>query len=55
MKIKKTKYTKKYVIKRKLRFQDCKICLKAAQIENKINIQKKKLPQIVLKEIKKYS
>ena len=34
---KKAKGTKKCVIKRKLKFQDYKNCLEAAQIENKIN------------------
>ena len=34
---KKSKATKNYVIKRKLRFQDYKNCLEAAQIENKIS------------------
>ena len=33
---KKAKGTKKCVIKRKLKFQDYKNCLEAAQIENKI-------------------
>ena len=37
MKIKKAKATKKCVIKRKLKFQDYKNCLEAAQIENKIS------------------
>ena len=39
---KKAKGTKKCVIKRKLKFQDYKICLEAAQIENKINHLEKK-------------
>ena len=34
---KKAKDTKKCVIKRKLKFEDHKSCLEAAQIENKIN------------------
>ena len=34
---KKTKGTKKCVIKRKLIFEDFKNCLEATQIENKIN------------------
>ena len=34
---KKAKSTKKCVIKRKIKFQDYKNCLEAAQIENKIN------------------
>ena len=48
---KKAKGTKKCVIKRKLKFQDCKNCLEAAQTENKINhlAKKKKWIQIVLK------
>ena len=36
-KTKKAKGTKKYIIKRKLKFEDYKNCLEAAQIENKIN------------------
>ena len=39
---KKTKRTKKCVIKRKRKFQDYKNCLDAAQMENKINHFKKK-------------
>ena len=36
--------TKKCVIKRKLKFEDYKNCLKAAQIENKINhLEKNKI------------
>ena len=35
---KKAKDTKNCVIKRKLKFEDYKNCLEAAQIENKINI-----------------
>ena len=38
---KKEKSTKKCVIKRKLKFQDHKNCLEAAQIENKINHSEK--------------
>ena len=34
---KKQKRTKKCVIKRRLKFQDYKNCLEAAQIENKVN------------------
>ena len=53
VKIKKAKGTKKCVIKRKLKFEDYKNCLEAAQIENKQVIQKKmKLMQIILKKIK---
>ena len=47
----KGKGTKKCVIKRKPKFQDYKICLEAAQIENKINnLEKIKLMLIVLKD-----
>ena len=42
MKIKKAKDTKKCVIKRKLKFQDYKNCLEAAQLERKINYLIKK-------------
>ena len=38
---KKTKGTKKWVIKRKLKFQDYKNCLEAAQVENKKNHSEK--------------
>ena len=38
---KKGKGTKKCVIKRKLKFEDYKNCLEAAQIENKINYLEK--------------
>ena len=38
---KKAKDTKKCVIKRKLKFEDYKNCLEAAQIENKINYLEK--------------
>ena len=37
MKIKKQKAPKKYVIKRKIKFQDYKSCLEASQIKSKIN------------------
>ena len=41
---KKAKGTKKCVIKRKLKLQDHKSCLEAAQIENKINhLEKNKI------------
>ena len=40
---KKAKNTKKYVIKRKLKFEDYKNCLEAAQTENKINHLEEKL------------
>ena len=39
---KKAKGTKKYVIKRKLKFEYYKNCLEATQIENKINYLEKK-------------
>ena len=42
MKIRKTKSTKKCVIKRKLKFEDFKNCLEAAQIENKLTNHLKK-------------
>ena len=38
----KAKGTKKCVIRRKLKFQDYKSCLEAAQIERKINYLRKK-------------
>ena len=54
MKIKKRKGQKKCVIKRNLNFRDCEICLKASQIENKINyLEKKKTDVDCLKEDKK--
>ena len=34
---KKAKYTKKCETKRKLKFEDCKNCLEATQLENKMN------------------
>ena len=41
---KKAKGTKKCVIKRKLKFENYKNCLKAAQIKNKINhLEKNKI------------
>ena len=41
---KKAKGTKEYFIKRKLKFQDYKNCLEAAQVENKINhLEKNKI------------
>ena len=53
---KKAKGTKKYVIKRKLKFQDYKNCLEEAQIERKINyLRKKKTDLDSLKEDKKKS
>ena len=42
MKIKKAKGTKKYVIKRKLKFEDYKNCLKATKLEKKKKKRKKK-------------
>ena len=39
---KKAKSTKKCVIKRKLNFQNYKNCLKATQLDNKINYLEKK-------------
>ena len=42
MKIKKAKGTQQCVIKRNLKFKDYKKCLKASQIENKINYLEKK-------------
>ena len=51
---KKTKDTKKCVTKRKLKFQDYKNCLQAAQIEDKINyLEKYKINVDGLKENKK--
>ena len=51
---KKRKGTKKCVVKRKLKFQDYKIRLGAAQIKRKIIIQKKiTLIDIVFRKIKK--
>ena len=48
---KKAKGTKKCVIKRKLKFQDYKNCLEAAQTENKTNYLEKNVDS--LKEDKK--
>ena len=48
---KKAKGTKKCFIKRRLKFQDYKNCLEAAQIENKINhLEKAKIQADSLKE-----
>ena len=58
MKIKKAKGTKKYVIKRKFKFEDYKNCLKATKLEkNKIKKKQKKikLTQEVLEKIIKNS
>ena len=53
VKIKKTKYTKKCVIKRKLEVENYQNYLEATQFENKIDYLQKKieLTQIVLKKI----
>ena len=40
---KKAKGTKKCVIKRKLKFENCKNCFEATQLENKINYLEKKI------------
>ena len=54
MKIKKQKAQKKCAIKRKVKFQDYKNCLEAAQIEWKINyLEKKKIDEDSLKEDQK--
>ena len=54
MNIKKIKRPKNMCHKKKIKFEDYKNCLEAAQIENKINhLKKMKLMQIVLKKIKK--
>ena len=51
---KKAKDTKKCVIKRKLKFQDYKNCLEAAQLERKINyLIKKEIDIDSLKEDQK--
>ena len=55
IKIKKAKGTKKCVIKRKLKFQDYKNCLEAAQIENEINHLGKKNFDLKRKKIKNNS
>ena len=45
------KGTKKCVIKRKLKFESCKICLEATQLENKINdLEKNKINKDSLKQ-----
>ena len=48
---KKAKGTKMCVIKRELKFQNYKSCLKATQLENKIEDLEKKLIQTILKKI----
>ena len=40
---KKAKATKKGIIKRTLKFDDCKYCLEATHLENKINHLEKKI------------
>ena len=51
---KKTKGTKKCIIKKQLKFQDYKNCLEAAQSENKIKyLEKNKIDVDSLKEDKK--
>ena len=50
----KAKNTKKCVIKRKLKFQDYKNCLKESRIENKINhLERKKIDEDSLEDRKK--
>ena len=45
------KGTKKCVIKRKLKFESCKICLEATQLENKINdLEKNRINKDSLKQ-----
>ena len=41
MKIKEQKSTKKYVIKRKIKFENHKSCLEATQLDKKINYLEK--------------
>ena len=54
IKIKKAKGTEKFVIKRKLKFQDYKDCLEAPQIERKTKyLEKKKINVHSLKEDQK--
>ena len=49
---KKAKGTKKFVIKRKLKFKNYKSCLEATQLKNKFNhLEKKILIQTILKKI----
>ena len=52
---KKAKSAKKCLITRKVKFQDYKNCLEAAQIGNKINHLEKKFKQLLLKKTKKNS
>ena len=50
----KVKGTKRWLIKWKFKFQDCKNCLEAAKIENKINhLEKNKIDADSLKEDQK--
>ena len=42
MNIKKGKDTENFVIKRKIKFENCKSCLKPTQFENKTNYLEKK-------------
>ena len=54
MKIKKQKAPKKCAIKRKIKFQDYKSCLEAAQIKSKINhLEKNRIDADSLKENQK--
>ena len=56
MKIKKQKSQNRYVIKLKLKPGDFENCLKATQLENKINkLEKIRLMWIALKKMKKNS
>ena len=51
---KEAKGTKKCVIKRKLEFQDCRNCLEAAEIKNKLNhLEKSKIDVDSLEEDQK--
>ena len=52
---KKAKITKKFVINRKLKFENYENCLEATQLENKVNYLEIKLTEIVIKKIIKYS
>ena len=48
----KSKRRKKCVMKRKIKFEDYKNCLKAAQIENKLNhLEKDKMIWIFIKKL----
>ena len=51
VKIKKTKVSKKFAIKRKLKFKKYKSCLEATQLENKTNhLEKNKIDTESIKE-----